>query len=106
MIRHGKFRLFDYDNKLINRRIYGSDEPPLYDLQKITSPVNLYYSKGDDTVPIENAIELQHQLPNLKSAYLVPIDDFSHVDFIFRNIAKDVVYKKMIHSINEVNGKQ
>lgn len=105
MIRHEKFCLFDYDNRRINRRIYGSDEPPPYDLKKITAPVNLYYSKGDDLATFENAIELASQLQNVRSAHLVSIDNFSHGDFIFSHLAKQHVYKNMISSINKINGK-
>lgn len=105
MIRHENFCLFDYDNIEINRQIYGSDQPPPYNLTAITAPVNLYYSKGDETATIVNAIELQTKLPNIRSSYLVPIDDFSHGDFIFHNIAKDVLYNRLIDNINKVNGK-
>lgn len=90
----------------MNRQMYnGSDTPPPYNLEMITAPVNLYYSKGDDTATFENAIDLKSQLQNLRSAYLVPIDDFSHGDFIFNMNAKEVVYNRMVYNINKINGK-
>lgn len=104
MIITGEFSLFDYDNEQTNQRIYGQSKPPLYNLTKITAPVNLYYSNGDDTATIENAIHLQKELPNIKSSYLVPIDDFCHDDFIFSIIAKEFVYKQLIDNINKANG--
>lgn len=104
MIRHKEFRQFDYDSERINRRIYGQSTPPPYNLTAITAPVNLYYSKGDDTASIEDAIELQNRLPNIRSSYLVPYDDFSHIDFGFSYLAKQFVYDKLISNINQSNG--
>lgn len=104
MIRHKDFRLFDYDSERMNRRVYGTSKPPLYNLTAITAPVSLYYSKGDDTAAIEDAIDLQNQLPNVRSSYLVPFDKFSHIDFGFSYLAKPFVYDKLISNINKING--
>lgn len=76
MVRNNDFNLFDYGDKKTNIRMYGRETPPAYNLTEITAPVRLYYSKDDDTATMENAIRLQSQLPNHKSSYLVPIDDF------------------------------
>lgn len=104
MIRHKKFRLFDYDSMRINQRIYGRNKPPLYNLTKITAPVNLYYSKGDDTATFENVMSLRTKLPNIRSSYLVPIEGFSHVDFAFSYLAKKSVYERLLNNINKING--
>lgn len=103
MIRNYDFSLFDYDSKLMNRLKYGQNSPPKYNLTEITAPVNLYYSKGDDTATMENAIKLQSLLPNLRSTYLVPAEDFSHTDFAFSELAKEVLYDQMIENINRIN---
>lgn len=104
MIRNKEFRLFDYDSARMNQRIYGTSTPPLYNLTAITAPVYLYYSKGDDLATPEDAIDLQNQLPNVQSSYLVPIDDFSHIDFGFSYLAKPFVYDELLRNINKVNG--
>lgn len=79
MIISGDFSQFDYRDKQKNQEVYGRDTPPPYNLKAITAPIHLYYSKNDDTAIIENALKLRHQLPNVKSTYLVPIEDFGHV---------------------------
>lgn len=84
--------------------MYGRSTPPLYNLTAITAPVNLYYSKGDDTATLEDAIDLRNQLPHIRSSYLVPIDDFSHIDFGFSYLAKQFVYDKLISNINKITG--
>lgn len=104
MIRNGEFNQFDYDSVKMNRKIYGGDTPPPYDLSKITAPVNIYYSKDDATATIQNAVKLFPQLKNLKSTYEVPIEDFSHVDFTYSRYLHRAIYDKLIRNINKANG--
>lgn len=104
MILYGDFSLFDYENKRMNRQKYGRDTPPPYNLTAITAPVSLYYCKDDDIATYENVMELETQLPNLKSSHFIQ-STFSHADFTMSHIAKDIVYKKIIHSIDKSNGK-
>lgn len=105
MILYGDFSLFDFENARMNRQMYGRDTPPAYNLTAITAPVNLYYSDNDDTATSENAIELESQLQNLKSSYFIQNKDFSHGDFIMSKTAKDILYNRIIHSIDKTNGK-
>lgn len=42
----GRFQWFDYGPKW-NRQVYGSYDPPDYDLSQITAPVSLHYSTND-----------------------------------------------------------
>lgn len=104
MIRNGEFNQFDYENARMNREIYGTNSPPPYDLTKITAPVNIYYSKDDDTATIQNAVKLFPKLKNLKSTYMVPLDDFNHVDFTYSRFLLRAVYEKLIGNINKANG--
>lgn len=103
--RSGGFNQFDYDSKRINRMKYGRDTPPPYNLTQATIPINIYYSKDDTLVAADNIIELQSKLKNLKSTYLVPIDDFNHVDFIYSRYLRKVVNDKLISNIDKTNGK-
>lgn len=102
-VRAGGFQQFDFDSKKINQKIYGSDTPPAYDLSKITVPVNLFYSKNDDTASLKDVMLLQSQLQNSKLSYLVPIDDFQHVDFIYSRYLRKAVNDKLISTIRKAN---
>lgn len=42
----GTFRKYNY-GKLQNKKIYGQDIPPSYNLSKVTTPVALYYAEHD-----------------------------------------------------------
>lgn len=103
MVRNGEFNLFDYENEETNMRMYGQDTPPAYNLTQITAPVSLYYSKDDDTATMKNAIRLQYQLPNLKSSYRVPIDDFRHIDFTHSRFVRKAVNNRLIMNMNIAN---
>lgn len=105
MIIYGDFSLFDYENARMNRQMYGQDTPPAYNLTAITAPVNLYYSKDDETATFENAIDLESQLPNLKSSVFIRDIYFSHGDFIMSKTAKDILYNRIIQSIDKSNGR-
>lgn len=105
LIRNGGFRQFDYENKKLNRQVYGRDTPPEYNLTLITTPVNIFHSKDDDTAIYENVIDLESQLPNVKSRYVVAVPDFSHVDFIYSRFARKAVNDQIISTINNANRK-
>lgn len=102
-VRSGGFNKFDFDDKKTNRKIYGSDTPPAYELSKIIAPVNLYYSNNDDTAAVSNVMLLKSQLPNIKSSYLVPINDFKHVDFIYSRYLRKALNENLVNTINKAN---
>jgi pimeloyl-ACP methyl ester carboxylesterase len=43
-----KFQYFDYGDK--NIRIYGSENPPEYDLRRVTIPIYVYWGSQDDII--------------------------------------------------------
>lgn len=104
LMRSGGFRQFDYENKRINRKMYGQSTPPSYNLSKITTPINLFYSMNDSTATFENAIRLQSLLPNVKHSFRIPLDNFGHVDFTYSRYVRRALNNKLINVINEANG--
>ncbi|CAH1113090.1 unnamed protein product [Psylliodes chrysocephalus] len=92
IIDSGTFSKYDYGPKK-NLKYYGEKKPPLYNLSQITSPMSLFSAKGDLLVPQKGARVLAKMLPNLESLYIVPNEDFNHVDFIFSSVTKELVNK-------------
>lgn len=45
MLKSGKFQKYDYMYQ--NKLIYGAQEPPEYDLSKITAPIYIYRGTED-----------------------------------------------------------
>lgn len=103
LTRDGGFRQFDYEDKKINQQIYGSNTPPDYNLTQITVPVNLFYSKDDTTASFENVVQLKSMLSNIKSAYLVPVADFKHVDFVYSRYVRKALNDRIVNTINKAN---
>ncbi|XP_053618643.1 lipase 1-like [Plodia interpunctella] len=73
------FQKFDYGAD--NIKIYGSVEPPSYNLRATTAPVVLFYGEKDGMVDPIDVMWLAAQLPNLVEAYLVPDPKWNHMDF-------------------------
>ncbi|XP_013198172.1 lipase 3-like [Amyelois transitella] len=92
------FRMYDYGSE-INQEVYGQPEPPVYDVTKIRSPVALYFSEHDWLAHPQDVLRLKEQLPNVTEYFQVPVDYFSHIDFLASQKATEVVYKKLIDSI-------
>lgn len=102
-MRSGGFRQFDYENDKANRNEYGQSEPPSYNLTQITAPINLFYSMNDSTATFENVIQLKSELPNVKYSYMIPMNDFGHVDFTYSRYVKQVLNYRLINLIDKAN---
>lgn len=103
LMRSGGFRQFDYENDEANRNKYGHSIPPSYNLTQITAPVNLFYSMNDNTATLENVIQLKSKLPNVKLSYVIPMNNFGHVDFTYSRYVKQVLNDPLINLINKNN---
>nr|XP_022911984.1 lipase 3-like [Onthophagus taurus] len=81
-INSGEFRKYDYG--LIQNLIkYGSVSPPSYNLNKITAPVAMIYSKNDWLAATVDVERLAKELPNMVYKYLIPFEKFNHLDFLW-----------------------
>ena len=47
MINSGNLKGFDYRDKKKNQEVYGQEEPPVYDVKKVTAPVVAYWGDND-----------------------------------------------------------
>ena len=97
----GDFQKFDYDDET-NMKIYGSVEPPHYDLKKVTAPTKVFVGDGDFLSTVMNAKKLSNALPNSMGCHVVERSDFNHIDFTFANDAREMVYDYMISDINSI----
>lgn len=102
-MRSGGFRQYDFEDAKVNKRVYGQSVPPSYNLTQITAPVNLFYSMADNTGTFENVVQLKSQLRNVKTSYMVPINNFGHVDFVYSRYAGRVLNDKVVEVINRAN---
>lgn len=103
LIRSGKFQQFDYDDVDLNKKKYGQETPPEFDVSKITADIYTYKSEDDTTTTIKNIEELEMELPNLKGTHVV--SGLSHSDFVYNEKAADLVYSKLISDMTECDNK-
>nr|CAD7606560.1 unnamed protein product [Timema genevievae] len=99
-VKSGYFRQYDHGS-VENLFKYGSLEPPDYDLSKVTAPVALHYSNNDWLASITDVDALYSELPNVIGMFLVPLDQFNHLDYMWAIDAKTLLYDTVISMMNQ-----
>ncbi|KPI94007.1 Lipase 3, partial [Papilio xuthus] len=95
-----KFVQFDY-GRFKNRRVYGSRQPPSYNLTAITSPVFLHYADNDWLSTPTDVHRLMLELPVVVGKYRVPMKTFNHLDFVFANDANKLIYDRLLNIMSQ-----
>nr|CAD7413228.1 unnamed protein product [Timema cristinae] len=99
-VKSGYFRQYDHGS-VENLLKYGSLNPPDYDLSKVTAPVSLHYSNNDWLASLTDVDELYSELPNVIGKFLVPLDQFNHIDYMWAIDAKTLVYDTVISIMSQ-----
>ena len=104
----GKVSNFDYGTPNMNRAMYGSSSPPLYDIETLPErlanvPMSLYYGSEDAMIPEGNFERMRVKvLPNASQSIgalvekkpvveIHKIHDYNHVDYMWAADASDLV---------------
>ncbi|XP_018786868.1 PREDICTED: lipase 3-like [Bactrocera latifrons] len=101
LMKSGNFRQFDR-GFLRNQLQYNRMTPPDYDLSKVKVPVALYYSMNDMLVSTTGVDRLARELPDVIDKYLVPMEKFNHLDFLWAIDVKSLVYNRLVRNIRRV----
>lgn len=91
LIKSDRFCQYDY-GKGQNLEVYGQETPPDYDLKKISARIAIIYSEADVVVPAEDVLRLSKLLPNLVAIHRVTDNTYAHMDFMWAEDAKKLVY--------------
>lgn len=92
----GNFQYFDYGSHE-NKKRYGQETPPHYDLENVTVPVALFYATNDWLAGPQDVAKLFEKLHKSSiGMFKVPYENFNHVDFMWGNDAPKLVYSKLI----------
>lgn len=105
-MRSDGFRKFDYDDVQKNEAVYGQKEPPTYNLTQVTAPTFFHYSTGDETATMDNAMTLKSRLPNFIGSYVVPRDDFAHIDFVYSTYVRKLLNEKVVNVMKKMDEKR
>ncbi|XP_061387765.1 lipase 3 [Musca vetustissima] len=101
LMKSGHFSKFDR-GYLRNQLEYNRMTPPDYDLSKVKVPVALYYSMNDMLVSTTGVDRLARELPHVIDKYLVPMEKFNHLDFLWAIDVKTLVYNRLVRNLRRV----
>ncbi|KAF6215689.1 hypothetical protein GE061_000020 [Apolygus lucorum] len=90
----GLFTQYDY-GPIENMVRYGSLTPPSYPLEKITTPILLFYSENDNISTQPEVLRLARALKNVRP-YLIDYADFNHLDFMWAINATTLLFDPAI----------
>ncbi|CAG5074854.1 Similar to Lip3: Lipase 3 (Drosophila melanogaster) [Cotesia congregata] len=93
VFKNRRFQQYDY-GKMINLIKYNDMIPPEYPLNKITTPLIIYYARNDKLVT-KNDVEMMLKKIPTAIAKEVPDDKFGHLDFIISKNIKHLVYDRI-----------
>lgn len=97
----GEFQKFDYGSEK-NMRMYHSKVPPKYHVERVTSPVALFYSMQDWFSNTTDINILRKILPNVVDAYVVPDEKFNHIDFIYAKDLKTLIFNRLSELLSKL----
>ncbi|CAK1590789.1 unnamed protein product [Parnassius mnemosyne] len=90
----GRFQKYDYGPSK-NLQVYGTIQPPLYNLNRTNIPVVLIYGENDLLVDSKDVQWLSTQLPNLIEAYQVRRLAWTHFDNCYSQYTKKTIFPKI-----------
>ncbi|XP_075532342.1 lipase member N-like [Dermacentor variabilis] len=103
--RGKNFLMYDYGT-FENKQRYGQEEPPAYDVDRITVQVALFSSKGDTVANPQDVSLLAERLGStLLFNRIVPPQDFRHLDFVYGYQATNFVHDIMIDTFEQYAGR-
>ncbi|KAH8287796.1 hypothetical protein KR018_000331 [Drosophila ironensis] len=103
LARSGGFYKFNYQNAWENRRRHGSDTAPQYNLTEVDCKVALHYGKNDRLTAVKDVLRLREILPNVVYDNLIDNEAFNHIDFLWANDVKALLYDDMIELMQKVD---
>ncbi|XP_055852506.1 lipase 3-like isoform X2 [Episyrphus balteatus] len=95
----GHFRQFDY-GFLRNLMVYGKLTPPEYNLKKVKVPTFLYYGDNDYLSHPIDVQRLMRRLPNVQYSYRVPDPNWNHLDHLWANNVKEIIFDRLLNNVN------
>lgn len=101
-----QFRRYDF-GRLTNLAVYGSSQPPNYQLSNVNPqvPIGLYYSDNDDWVAVEDIHRLASEMGDKVTSHHVQYPEFNHMDFLIADNVKVVINDCVLDQVNEYESK-
>lgn len=101
-IRDQTFARWSYGS-IQNLFVYGSRNPPVYDLSLITIDVTMHYTVNDNLLDEKDVLAMAEVMPNTK-VRKVARESFLHEDFVVARDAKELVTDYVIKTWRRESG--
>ncbi|XP_054921154.1 gastric triacylglycerol lipase-like [Dermacentor andersoni] len=103
--REKNFLMYDYGT-FENKQRYGQEEPPAYDVDRITVQVALFSSEGDTVANPQDVSLLAERLGSrLLFNHVVAPQDFRHLDFVYGYQATNFLHEIMLDTFEQYAGR-
>ncbi|XP_065307857.1 lipase lipl-1-like isoform X3 [Dermacentor albipictus] len=103
--REKNFLMYDYGT-FENKQRYGQEEPPAYDVDRITVQVALFTSEGDTVADPQDVSVLAERLGSrLLFNHVVPPQDFRHLDFVYGYQATNFLHEITLDTLEQYAGR-
>jgi lysosomal acid lipase/cholesteryl ester hydrolase len=99
LINSGNFQAYDYGSTKKNQAKYGTSQPPIYDVTKMSTPISIYYGDNDWLASPKDVEYAVTQFQNVVESFL--LKDFNHMDFAWGLRAGDQVFRPIAESIKK-----
>lgn len=94
------FRKFDYGLSK-NLLVYGSTQPPKYNLERVKVPVYIFYSENDFLTHPVDVQRLAEKLPNVVKKHKIEYNKFNHIDYLWGKDSKVLLYNYILKALKE-----
>lgn len=95
----GRFCQLDH-GPVKNRKMYGQDTPPDYDVSKVTADLYFYYSDADTLADVIDVEYLAAKLPKMPTMTHFPGDIITHGEFAWHIRVKELINTPIISACN------
>ncbi|XP_047991950.1 gastric triacylglycerol lipase-like [Leguminivora glycinivorella] len=96
--RSKKFVKFSYGTEK-NMKVYGSPDPPEYNLTAADLPILLMVGRNDAIVDVRDVKWLASKLPDVKETVIVEDPEWNHVDMFYSKFIKMTIFPKILQYI-------
>lgn len=100
-IRHEVFGEYDYGASM-NRKAYGQDTPPQYNLTEMRVPIVLVTAGKDLLADPLDVDMLMAKLPSTVNRQRIHIADYAHLDFTWAEDASERLYPQILAAMKNV----
>jgi pimeloyl-ACP methyl ester carboxylesterase len=102
MYKTKRLARYDYGEKK-NMEIYGTKNPPIYDLSIFTKYKVKSFLYTSDSDPFSNIEDLNHLTKYLNKNYVTirRLNNYNHLDFLWSDDAKEDIYMQVVKDLND-----